>query len=100
MAVGMGGSSPPWVLLCKDMVVKKARGHPSASSILVRIPLGWEARPQSSSSFPHPTWPDPRGKQHPCKIFLRLFKHKAKHQKIRFPAQDAGPPITALGKQG
>lgn len=43
MAVGMGGSSPPWVLLCKDMVVKKARGHPSASSILVRIPLGWEA---------------------------------------------------------
>lgn len=47
----------------------------------------------------HHTWPDPLGARPPCKIFTRVFKYKAKHQEIHFPAWDAGPPIRAPGKR-
>lgn len=44
--------------------------------------------------------PTEGGARPPREIFTSLFKkHKAKHQEIHFPAQDPGPPGTALGKR-
>lgn len=54
--VGKRESSPS-CYLCEDTVVSsplpEPRGHPTASSTLVRIPLGSEAWPRSFSSLPY-----------------------------------------------
>lgn len=59
-------------------------------------------RPRTFSSLPHHTWPDPPGAQPPCRIFMRLFKYKAKTPGNSFcsPGFQSSPHRTGHAREG